>query len=309
MSGVPIYTASPITATRAAGITPQTAAPQVQATSAAPASNSATPTASASFSPGHQPHHDAAAPAPAPVAAPTGSVYRSTQQSIATSTRTLMTPEYDGPPPPQPGSTPSPFTATNSVKTTLPPPPKAGETPKPPEYYTPVRAPAPTSVAPPQPYPPPYPPQMSIPPPIPQSYRQSLSSTTTTTNAPSSPYPVSNPVFDTQLQNQPPPTRAIPVAGQGIGGEGRRTSLEHPPGYAQNPYAADMTPDQRFATQQYNRSNESNARGYAGYRTSNGGFAEEEGGSIWDTAKKWAKIAGEKASEVETDVWRRINKE
>ncbi|KAI9873608.1 MAG: hypothetical protein M1830_010806 [Pleopsidium flavum] len=304
MSGIPIYTASPITATKATGITSQTTAPQVQATSAAPASNSATPTASASFSTGHQSHHGAAAPASAPAPAPTGSVSRPTQQSVATPTRTFMTPEYDGPPRPQPGATPSPFTATNSAKATVPPPPKTGEIPKPPEYYTPVRAPAPTSVPPSQPYPP----QMAIPPPASQSFRQTPSSTSTTMNAPSS-YPVSNPAFGTQLQNQQPPTRIAPVAGEGIDVEGRRTSLEHPPGYSQNPYATEMTPDQRFANQQSNTSNQSNALGYAGYRPSNGGFAEEEGASYWDTAKKWAKLAGDKASEVESDVWRRINKE
>ncbi len=37
--------------------------------------------------------------------------------------------------------------------------------------------------------------------------------------------------------------------------------------------------------------------------------ADEGEGGIWDTAKKWAVMAGEKASEVEGEVWKRINKE
>lgn len=36
-----------------------------------------------------------------------------------------------------------------------------------------------------------------------------------------------------------------------------------------------------------------------------GAGGEEE--SIWDTAKKWAFVAGEKASQAEKEVWRRIN--
>ena len=36
-------------------------------------------------------------------------------------------------------------------------------------------------------------------------------------------------------------------------------------------------------------------------------FDTSEGDGIWDTAKKWAKVAGEKASEAEREVWRRIN--
>jgi hypothetical protein len=42
-------------------------------------------------------------------------------------------------------------------------------------------------------------------------------------------------------------------------------------------------------------------------------MAGSEGGldadSVWNVAKKWAQTAGEKFSEAEAEVWRKINKE
>lgn len=299
MSGIPIHTSSPISATKADGVSPHTRAPEAETTSTTPRSIPATATSTASSSSAYHLQYPAPAPVQAPAPAPTSSVSHSSQQPHATPTRTLVTPEYDTPPAPQPGAAPSPFTTSNSAKTSLPPPPKVGETPKPPEYYAPVRTQASNTVAPPQPYPP----QMSLPPPTSQNPRQPYSSTSTS-NAPSSSYPASVPGFETQ----PQPTRTIPTAGQTTGGEGRRPSLEHPQGYVQNPYASDMTPDQRFAAQQTGSYNQSENLGYQDRGANIGGFGEEGGGSMWDTAKKWAKIAGDKASEVESDVWKRINK-
>lgn len=114
------------------------------------------------------------------------------------------------------------------------------------------------------------PPQMSIPPPT-TGYLPPTSSTSTTT-VPSSSYPVSLPT--SQYENG-------------------RQSLEGPPGYTQNPYASDLTPDQRRAqdTLQSDRGSEGT-----------------DGPSVWDTARQWAQKAGEKISEAESEVWKRVNK-
>ena len=44
----------------------------------------------------------------------------------------------------------------------------------------------------------------------------------------------------------------------------------------------------------------------SGYDGSLGDTGEE---GMWDTAKKWVQSAGEKISEAEAEVWRRINKQ
>jgi hypothetical protein len=67
-------------------------------------------------------------------------------------------------------------------------------------------------------------------------------------------------------------------------GASQRRSLEHPPGYSQNPYASDMSAGQRIALEQ--------------------GLGGEEG--MWDMTKKWARTAVEMASEAESAIWRRI---
>ena len=76
-----------------------------------------------------------------------------------------------------------------------------------------------------------------------------------------------------------------------------RRSFEHPPGYQQNAFASELRSDQR-------RAQESNRSSYA-QESSESGFDS----SVWDTAKKWAQQAGEKISEAEAEVWRKINKE
>lgn len=109
-----------------------------------------------------------------------------------------------------------------------------------------------------------------------------------------------------------------------------QNSLEHPPGYVQNPYAADMTPEQRFASQRGAGSpslgyNDNNAvlggvkspsgvfQGFGGMaspRPGGGilnGDGKNEDGSVWGVVSGWAKGAGKKLGEVEGEVWRRIN--
>ena len=296
MSGIPIHTSSPITAAKPSCTTPQTVASVGQAVSATPTSNAATTTTTAPSPSTYQPSYRHAAPEQAPIPAPTSSVLRPTQQPTATPTLTSMTSSYDGPPAPQPGPTPSPFTRTYGANTSLPPPPKAGEKPQPAEYYTPTRSPAPTHRAAPHFYPP----QSSILPPASQSFGEPSGSTTGTTNAPSYPYSNSNTMFGAQFQAQPASTRPTQLGAQGVGEDLRRPSFEHPPGYVQNPYASG---------QQYSQRNESPSLGYnGGYTTNNNGVHDGEGLSLWDTARSWAKSAGEKASQVESDIWKRINK-
>ncbi|MCJ1365153.1 hypothetical protein MMC16_004273 [Acarospora aff. strigata] len=287
MSGVPIHTASPISATKPSGVTPQTAVSGGQTALTAPASNLATPTASAS-----QSTYPVAAAGAASVPAPTPSVSRPPQQSTSTPTRTSAQAWNEEPPPPQPGATPIPFTRTHNANASLPPPPKVGETPKPPEYYTPVRTSAPMNVVPPQQFSS----QMSFPMPPSQGFAQSPGSITATTNTTSSSYPTSNPLYSTQSQTQPPPTRTTPSGTQGVG-------------YVQNPHAADLAYGQRSGTNQFNRYNNSPSLGYnGGSGSTNGGVQDGEGVSFWDTAKKWASTAQEKAIQAESDIWKRINK-
>jgi hypothetical protein len=68
-----------------------------------------------------------------------------------------------------------------------------------------------------------------------------------------------------------------------------------------NTYAAEIsTADQRQAQDATNSS------------ASGDGF-EKIGGidseSVWNTAKHWANVAGDKLSQTEAEIWRRINKE
>jgi len=114
-----------------------------------------------------------------------------------------------------------------------------------------------------------------------------------------------------------------------------RKSLDHPPGYVQNPYAQVMTPRQRFAQEHPS----SRASG-SGYGTSSGsdtgerkggilgnisdalggltgvggsgaglpGGGSGEGG-IMETRGNLAKTAGTRLAELEGEVWKRINQE
>lgn len=185
------------------------------------------------------------------------------------------------PPAPQPGTAPVPPPPTTTTKPGLPPPPKAGEKPMPPEYYAPVH-PTPTK-------PQPYPPQMAQPP---------LGS-----------YPNGIPPGSTTSTTEPSfPLSALPIKlPEASAGSPTRASLEHPPGYVQNPYAADMTPAQRLsAPQQENESETSPSLGFTdNAKGVHAGFGEEE--SVWSMATKWAKKKGEQASELHGQVWEKID--
>ncbi|RKU47976.1 hypothetical protein DL546_004376 [Coniochaeta pulveracea] len=76
--------------------------------------------------------------------------------------------------------------------------------------------------------------------------------------------------------------------------------LDHPPGYQQNPSAADMTSSQREASLQ-----SAAAAPYHGYGGGVADNGDEEG--VLGMAKKWAQTAGEKLSAAEQEVWKRIN--
>jgi len=262
MSGIPVYTESPINraASKASGVTPQTAASQPETTYIAP--NAAPATTTASFTSSYPPARPGAAAVPAPTAA--AQRYAPLQP---TSTTRI---DPDEPPAPQPGAVPR---LSNNLPSNVPPPPRAGEV-----YHSPQK----TAAAAPAPQmPQPYPPQMSIPPPTTAFGAQPPTSSTSTTTAASSSYPV-------------------PLQSAEYGAP--RRSLEHPPGYQQNVYASELTSDQRRAQE---ASNASALGGHDGYEDVGG--LDPEG--VWSTAKKWAQTAGEKISEAETEVWRRINKE
>lgn len=237
MSGIQIYTSSPINPSKASGATPQTAS----TSSSAGGSATATGTTTATYPPTWPPA--AAFPGPTSYAQ---------QDSPLQPTPTTTTTASDAPPPPQPGAFP---TARNAA-----PPLNVSE-----KYQ-----PAPAS----QPMPQPYPHQMAIPPPNTGFGTNPPASTTSVATTASTPYPV------------PIPTRhGAP-----------RQSFEHPPGYQQNTYASELTSDQRRAQDAHNDS------------TGLGGDSESAGG-IFNTAKQWVSIAGNKISETESEIWRRINKE
>lgn len=257
MSGIPVYTSSPMKASKPSGTTPQTAAPGPQARPLAPTPTPATTTAAASSS------YPPAQPAPAAFPAPTSAA----QQHYAPLQPTPTTGTDSGPPAPQPGAFPTPLNRSAV------PPPKAGESYHPQQTGAPMQQ----SIL-------SYPPQMSYAPPTTYG-SQPPSSTTSTTNAPSMPYPV-----------------AVSTA-EG----GPRSSLEHPPGYHQNVYASELTSDQRRA-QETEQANNSSGLGLSNQdKGSATGFDSE--GSMWGTAKKWAQTAGEKISVAEAEVWKKINKE
>ena len=117
---------------------------------------------------------------------------------------------------------------------------------------------------------------------------------------PTSPYRAQPPSSSTSTTTKASSTYPVPVSAPEYGAP--RQSLEHPPGYQQNVHASELTPEQRHAQ------DVGNASDLGGYDRSEavGGI---DGESIWNTAKRYAQTAGEKLSEAETEVWRRINKE
>ncbi|KAI1800636.1 hypothetical protein F4811DRAFT_538137 [Daldinia bambusicola] len=126
MAPIPVYTDSPITATKASGVTPQTAPPS---TISRPTPTSSSPASSSQAYPPAQP---GAVPSLPTATAAVSQAHVSPQSSQMANS--------NGPPAPQPGAVPIP---TGAPKSNIPPPPKAGE------KFVDV----------------PYPQQMSVPPP------------------------------------------------------------------------------------------------------------------------------------------------
>jgi hypothetical protein len=75
--------------------------------------------------------------------------------------------------------------------------------------------------------------------------------------------------------------------------------LGHPPGYQQNVNATEMTSSQREAH------HSAAADQYGGRYPMYGGEGDPEG--VMGMARKWAQAAGDKASAIENEVWKRIN--
>jgi len=165
MSSIPVYTSSPIKASKPTGATPQTINARVQHSPLAPTPTSATTTAStSSLASSYPPAQPGTIAIPAPTSA--------AQQRYAPVQPTPTTRTDSEPPAPQPGAVPTPLN-----RSAVPPPPKVGESYHPPQpsgTYT-------------------HPPQMSYAPPTTTYGSQTPSSPTNTTNAPSAPYPVAIP--------------------------------------------------------------------------------------------------------------------
>lgn len=270
---VSLYTDSPITPVKASGITPQTATQHQTPTTP---TNPKTSSASTNLS----------YPPPRPGAAPT------------LPTPTQAPDSRYGPPPPQIGAFPSPSTGATTARPSVPPPPRAGEVPKPPEYYAPQYSAAQTPKQA-QPYPPQMMHTMTKP-----SHGQPPSSITSSDTF--------TPAF-TPSTSLPTPERFRPTPTSTLPGNNNpeqvQVSLDHPPGYRQNPYANDdKLPDQRFAPEQ-----NSPRRGppvLGGYnndsRNTTAGYGEEE--SVWGMAKKWAKGAGDTVGGYVTDMNEKISR-
>lgn len=269
MTGIPIHTESPITPVKPSGVTPKTAISHHTPTSL---TNVTTSTSSSIVD--------------YPTARPGAGITQPTPTQALTS-------RY-GPPPPQPGAFPSASFAGTTAKPSIPPPPRVGEVPKPPEYYSPHQSAAkqPMQQR-------PYPPQMALS--VTEPLKgQAPSSATSTTFTPSF---TPSTTLPTSERTRPTPAFSPSRNNPGQGG----ASLDHPPGYIQNPYATDVTPAQRFATEQSGPGRGSPGLGYNdSSRNTTSGFEDEE--SVWETAKKWAKGASNTVGSYVTDINEKISR-
>ena len=195
---------------------------------------------------------------------------------------------------------------SGSPRMTLPPPPKAGEALKPSSYYAvaPIAGSQPLHV----------PRSASISPrPLPEHLRRSPNNG------------ILSPTMPQDSALLTPKSAPLP-----------RKSLEHPPGYVQNPYAADLTPAQRFATHHgpasptlgYGNGSGNSTNVILGSKipssifsfsalmsptkgsdTPIGSKGDDNGEDWWSVVGFWAKSMGKKVGEVEGEMWRRINGE
>lgn len=303
--GIEIHTASPISPAKATAITPRTSALSPSPYMPATAATSTTPSINTTADP----------PPPQPQQQPSGLPTPTIPSSFSTASPPPTQTQH-APPPPQPFALPTPFipkSRTPSPRREIPPPPKVGEKPKPAAYYSPT--PTPTYFQSSQPFSPhtglssPMAPRTAGLPP--------RSVTSVSHNGLLSPQSARLP-YNSPL---PTPTNTTTAAGDDI--STARPSLEHPPGYVQNPYASDMTPEQRFATEQQNGAGSprlgyvnggSTARSpgfvMGGLGSPKGSILDGNGGveeSIWGVMGGWVKGVGKKMGEVEEEVWKRIN--
>ena len=203
----------------------------------------------------------------------------------------------------------APQSRSPSPRRDIPPPPKNGEKLQPASYYSPISTPtyaARTPAA--------YPPNIT---------------------SPQAPQHIQSPSAQGLLS----PQSAYRSAEQAPNSAGMaRQSLEHPPGYVQNPHAADLRPEQIALSPQGSRSPilgdgdgkfgaaESTANGFTSPTSIFGGLSgmvspgKAKGGilngdgnsgdeSVWGVVGGWVKGVGKKMGEVEGEVWRRINGE
>ena len=208
-------------------------------------------------------------------------VFPPAQPAATAPTLTSKAPQESIPPAPQPGAIPVAPPPTKAVRLSVPPPPKVGEKPLSPEQYAPVHS---TPTQPLQ-----YPTQMSQPM-VHQPLRGLPPGSATSTSTEPSFNPSASP---TSL----PPSTDMPP----------RASLEHPPGYVQNPFASDMTPDQRYAAEEEQRpqGNRSETLPSLGYMDPPKGPRPglEDDQTIWGQAKKWVKETGEHAGRQAEELW------
>jgi hypothetical protein len=160
MPAIPIYSKSPINASKASGVAPQTAPQEGRSVSPKPKRQSPTATTSTTSQQQYPLALPGARPSlPEPTSAP--QPYAPLQP---TPTRAV---DDVSPPAPQPGAVPVPPRGAR----TIPPPPKAGE-----RYQDPKQTPAPQAAT------VPYPAQMNIPPPTSAFSAQNGAFTTTLTS-------------------------------------------------------------------------------------------------------------------------------
>ncbi|KAL9036526.1 MAG: hypothetical protein Q9214_006095 [Letrouitia sp. 1 TL-2023] len=212
---------------------------------------------------------------------------------ISTTLNSNPAPKYvSDAPPPEPKAIPSALASATTMRPTVPPPPKSGEVMKHPEDHEPA------SVTQSQPYTS----RMSAPPPRTAHGGQPPSSITPTKT---DHFPRQSAEEISLQKRQVAPSHDLVHSTNQATSKG---SLEHPPGYMQNPNASDMTPAQRFATENSNQASENSPiLGYAArQQSSNAGFGEEDG--VWDLAKKLVKSAGDTLAEGEKKAWDYINK-
>lgn len=278
MPPIPVHSSSPINPASglvADGVTPSTAAeensPSVPGGGQRPAAVAAKTTGLAPVNSIPAQPGASAGPTPTSLTTAKSSRYAPTATVPASSTQTTSSP-----PPPQPGTVPSPLEASPAQldvrRSSIPPPPKAGEIPKPAEYYAPQYASSPT--------------------------------TTPTYTSPASPPQLP---FHQQQPSVSIPTRAQPPASMTC----TIHDLSHPPGYVQDSRASfeerPLEPYQPFVNCSNHKLTPSVSAGglLDGSPENRPGMVEEKG--IWGEAVSWAKKIGGKVVEGEEAIWKRIN--